>query len=98
MLLVGLINFSIGLLWAVVARWLYANIYPAHEVLLLYEKPNTAPLELELERQKDRYHLKTKMSLEEGREKITREILRHRVCDAGGYGHRRESLLYPFLL
>lgn len=77
MLLVGLINFGIGLLWAVVARWLYANIYPAHEVLLLYEKPNTAPLELELERQKDRYHLKTKMSLEEGREKITREILRH---------------------
>lgn len=58
-------------------RWLYANIYPAHEVLLIYGKQNTASLEQELHNRKEEYHLKTRLPLDAGREKITREIRRH---------------------
>lgn len=77
MLAVALLNFLIGIVWSVVVRWLYGNIYPAHEVLLIYGKQSTAPLEAELQRRSGRYHLGTRISLEEGREQIAREIMRH---------------------
>lgn len=77
MLKVAGLNLVIGLLWSLLVRWMYANIYPAHEVLLIYGKRSTAPLEDELLKQGERFHLKTRISLKEGREVITREILRH---------------------
>ena len=77
MLAVALLNFLIGIVWSVVVRWLYGNIYPAHEVLLIYGKQSTAPLEAELQRRSGRYHLGARISLEEGREQIAREIMRH---------------------
>lgn len=77
MLAVTTVNFLTGLIWSVLVRWLYANIYPAHEVLLIYGKQSTASLEQELQNQNERYHLKTRLSLETGREKITREIQIH---------------------
>ena len=77
MLAVTAVNFLTGLIWSALLRWLYANIYPAHEVLLIYGKQNTAALERELNSQRERYHLKTKLPLNAGKEKIIREINRH---------------------
>ena len=77
MLAVTAVNFLTGLIWSALVRWLYANIYPAHEVLLIYGKQNTASLEQELHNRKEEYHLKTRLPLDAGREKITREIRRH---------------------
>ncbi len=77
MLAVMAVNFFIGILWSVVVRWLYAEIYPAHEVLLIYGKESTLPLETQLQNHSTRYHLNARISLEEGREQITREIMRH---------------------
>ena len=71
------LNLLIGLVWSLLVRWLYANIYPAHEILLIYGKNDMQPLEQELLRQGERFHLKTKISLKEGREAIIREIRRH---------------------
>ena len=70
MLAVTAVNFLTGLIWSALLRWLYANIYPAHEVLLIYGKQNTAALERELNSQRERYHLKTKLPLNAGKEKI----------------------------
>ena len=77
MLKVTGINLVIGLCWCVFTRWLYANIYPAHEVLLICGKESTAALEAELQRMKSHYHLKTRLSVSEGRDRITKEIQRH---------------------
>ncbi|MBU5480137.1 sugar transferase [Blautia sp. MSJ-19] len=85
------INFTIGLWWSVIVRWLYANIYPAHEVLLIYDKQNTAPLEQELNKQGERYHLKTKLSLKEGREALKREILKHESVMLGDMPEEERS-------
>ena len=77
MIAVTAINLLIGLVWSLLVRWLYANIYPAHEVLLIYGKNNMESLEEELLKQGERFHLKTRISLKEGREAIIREIRRH---------------------
>ena len=77
MIAVAAINLLIGLVWSLLVRWLYANIYPAHEVLLIYGKNNMESLEEELLKQGERFHLKTRISLKEGREAIIREIRRH---------------------
>lgn len=45
--------------------------------LLIYGKQNTAALERELNSQRERYHLKAKLPLNAGKEKIIREINRH---------------------
>lgn len=71
------VNFLAGIIWSALVRRLYANIYPAHEVLLIYGKQSTASLEKELLNQRERYHLKTRISLDTEREKIIREIQRH---------------------
>ena len=77
MIAVAAINLLIGLVWSLLVRWLYANIYPAHEVLLIYGKNNMESLEEELLKQGERFHLKTRISLKEGRNAILREIKRH---------------------
>ncbi len=77
MLVVTAVNFLTGILWSVLVRWLYANIYPAHEILLIYSTQSTQALEQELQHQNESYHLKTRLPLSAGREKITKEIMRH---------------------
>ena len=77
MLAVLAVNFILGLLWSALVRFLYANIYPAHEILLIYGKDSTLYLEQELKKQNEHYHLKTKLPLDAGRENIIREINRH---------------------
>lgn len=74
---VAVCNFLIALLWSKMVRWLYANIYPPHELLLIHGKKSVAHLEAELEKQNDRYRLGEKISLAAGREEISRAILKH---------------------
>ena len=57
MIAVAAINLLIGLVWSLLVRWLYANIYPAHEVLLIYGKNNMESLEEELLKQIGRAHV-----------------------------------------
>lgn len=96
MLTVTGINLVIGLTWSVLVRWLYANIYPAHEVLLIYDKANTAPLEAELMKQKERYHLKTRLPLSAGRDQILREIKRHESVMLGDMPAEQRSFYIKY--
>lgn len=77
MIAVTVVNFLTGLIWSALVRRIYASIYPAHEVILIYGDQSTASLEAELQNRSERYHLKTRMPLDAGREKIIEEIQRH---------------------
>lgn len=83
MLFVFAVNLVIGILWSIIIRWMYSQIYPAHEVLLIHGNQSTASLENCLSKQKARYNLKTKMSLDEGRDNIITEINRHETVMLG---------------
>lgn len=77
MVAVTAFNFLLALVWSAAVRWLYARIYPPHEVLLICGEKSTAHLKEELTRQRERYILKTEIPLHAGRQEIEKAILKH---------------------
>lgn len=70
-------DFFIVLIWAVFMRWIYAIIYPPHEMLLIYGDISPDRIIRKLEARKDKYHVKDKVSLSAGRDAIFEKILQY---------------------
>ena len=70
-------DFFIVLIWAVFMRWIYAIIYPPHEMLLIYGDISPDRIIRKLEARKDKYHVKDKVPLSAGRDAIFEKILQY---------------------
>ena len=68
------VDFIIVLLWALFMRWIYAIIYPPHEMLLIYGDISPDTIIRKLESRKDKYHVKEKVALSAGLDSILERI------------------------
>lgn len=77
MFLLCAVDFVIVLCWALFMRWIYAIIYPPHEMLLIYGNISPDAIISKLESRKDKYHVKEKMPLSAGMDNILERILQY---------------------
>lgn len=77
MFILGLMDFVIVLVWALFMRWIYAIIYPPHEMLLIYGDISPNAIIRKLESRKDKYHVKEKVALSAGVDTILERILQY---------------------
>ena len=77
MFLLCAVDFIIVLCWALFMRWIYAIIYPPHEMLLIYVNISPDAIISKLESRKDKYHVKEKMPLSAGMDNILERILQY---------------------
>lgn len=75
MFLLCIADFSIVLAWALFMRWIYAIIYPPHEMLLIYGDISPDAIIRKLESRKDKYHVKEKVALSTGMDTVMERIL-----------------------
>lgn len=75
MFLLCAVDFIIVLVWALFMRWIYAIIYPPHEMLLIYGDISPDTIIRKLESRKDKYHVKEKVALSAGMESILEKML-----------------------
>ena len=71
------VDFVLVLIWALFMRWIYAIIYPPHEMLLIYGDISPNAIIRKLESRKDKYHVKEKVALSAGVETIYERILQY---------------------
>lgn len=74
MFLLCLLDIILVLLWAIFMRWIYAFIYPPHEMLLIYGDISPDSIIRKLESRKDKYHVKDKVALSAGMETVYEKI------------------------
>lgn len=77
MFLLCLVDFVIVLIWALFMRWIYAIIYPPHEMLLIYGDISPDAIIRKLESRNDKYHVKEKVALSTGMDSILERILQY---------------------
>lgn len=74
MLLLCVLDLMVVLIWALFMRWIYAIIYPPHEMLLIYGEISPDAIIRKLESRRDKYHVKEKVSLTAGMDSILDKI------------------------
>lgn len=72
-----LVDIAAVLVWALFMRWIYAFIYPPHEMLLIYGDISPDAIIRKLESRKDKYHVKETVPLSTGMETILERILQY---------------------
>lgn len=77
MFLLGLLDFAVVLAWALFMRWIYAIIYPPHEMLLIYGDISPDSIIRKLASRKDKYHVKDKIALSAGMDAVMERILQY---------------------
>ena len=77
MWLLSVFDFVIVLIWALFMRWIYAIIYPPHEMLLIYGDISPDAIIRKLESRKDKYHVKDTVALSAGVDTIYEKILQY---------------------
>ncbi len=74
MFLLCFLDIILVLLWPIFMRWIYAFIYPPHEMLLIYGDISPDSIIRKLESRKDKYHVKDKVALSAGMETVYERI------------------------
>lgn len=77
MFLLCLLDFAVVLAWALFMRWIYAIIYPPHEMLLIYGDISPDSIIRKLASRKDKYHVKDKIALSAGMDAVMERILQY---------------------
>ena len=78
-----LLDFMLVLAWALFMRWIYAIIYPLHEMLLIYGQISPDVIIQKIESRKDKYHVKEKIPLLAGMDVVYAKILKYHAVLIG---------------
>ena len=78
-----LLDFMLVLAWALFMRWIYAIIYPPHEMLLIYGQISPDVIIQKIESRKDKYHVKEKIPLLAGMDVVYAKILKYHAVLIG---------------
>lgn len=79
----GAVDFLVVLIWALFMRWIYAIIYPPHEMLLIYGDVSPDAIIRKVESRKDKFHVREKMPLSAGMDRIYDKILQYNAVLIG---------------
>ena len=96
MLWLSILDFGIVLVWALFMRWIYAIIYPPHEMLLIYGKNSPNAIIRKVESRKDKYHIKEKIALQEGTDLIMKKILQYKAVLIGDIPVQERNTLIKY--
>lgn len=77
MVLLCLLDFAVVLAWVLFMRWIYAIIYPPHEMLLIYGDISPDSIIRKLASRKDKYHVKDKIALSAGMDTVMERVLQY---------------------
>ncbi len=83
MFLLCLLDVALVLAWALFMRWIYAIIYPPHEMLLIYGQISPDVIIQKIESRKDKYHVKEKIPLLAGMDAVYAKILEYHAVLIG---------------
>ncbi len=92
----SILDFGIVLVWALFMRWIYAIIYPPHEMLLIYGKNSPNAIIRKVESRKDKYHIKEKIALQEGTDLIMKKILQYKAVLIGDIPVQERNTLIKY--
>ncbi|MCR5468025.1 MAG: exopolysaccharide biosynthesis polyprenyl glycosylphosphotransferase [Lachnospiraceae bacterium] len=67
-------DFAAVLIWALLMRYVYAIIYPPHEMLLIYGDRSPKEIADKIVKRADKYQIKEMINLSEGKEKIVEKM------------------------
>ncbi len=94
MLRVTGINLAAVILWVLFMRWIYARIYPPHQVLLVYDRYGPKQMMKKMSERRDKYIVAGTMSLDNGLERIKQEIPKFQAVMIGDLpSHERNAIL-----
>lgn len=71
------LDLAVVLIWALFMRFIYAFMYPPHEMLLIYGEISPDTIIKKIESRKDKYHVKEKVALSAGMDTIYERILQY---------------------
>lgn len=88
------INLVAVVIWVLFMRFVYARLYPPHEVLLIYDKTGPKTLMKKMSERKDKYIVTGTIALSAGVERIREEIEKHEAVMIGDLpAHERNLFL-----
>lgn len=90
------LDLAVVLIWALFMRFIYAFMYPPHEMLLIYGDISPDTIIKKIESRKDKYHVKDKIALSEGMDKIYSEILKYNAILIGDISVGDRNLLIKY--
>lgn len=76
-------DFAFVLAWALFMRWIYAIIYPPHEMLLIYGDISPDAIIRKLASRRDRYQVKDKISISMGADAVMERISQYNAVLIG---------------
>jgi len=77
MLWLSLADFLMILAWVIAMRWVYAVLYPPHQMLLIYGNVDPDNLIEKLQSRSDRYIVKDKIDISDGMGKVMAEMKKY---------------------
>lgn len=96
MLLLSVLDFAIVLIWALFMRWIYAIIYPPHEMLLIYGDISPDAIIQKIESRKDKYRIKEMVSLSAGMDAVKGQILTYSAVLVGDIPVQERNFLIKY--
>ena len=97
------IDIVLVVIWVVFMRWIYTNLFPPHQMLLIHGDISPDAIMHKLETREDRFHIKETVHIQSGIEAVLDKIDEHEVVLIGDIpAHERNIFLkyckkYPLL-
>lgn len=96
MVYLTLVNLAVVLLWAAAVRWMYVNIYPPRQMILVYDSRNPEKLLKNISSRADKYIISEAVYLGTGMDYIKERILRSQGVMIGDMPSHERNLLVKY--
>ncbi len=96
MMLLALLQIIVGILWIITMRWIYARLYPPHELLLIYGDISPKALIRKLQSRGDKYQVKETMNINNGIDRILEKIPQYESILIGDIPSHERNLFLKF--
>ena len=91
-----LVNLAVVLLWAAAVRWMYVNIYPPRQMILVYDSRNPEKLLKNISSRADKYIISEAVYLGSGMDYIKERILQSQGVMIGDMPSHERNLLVKY--
>lgn len=95
-ILLVLVDILLVIIWVIVMRWIYASLFPPHEMLLIYGDINPDAIMNKLETRRDKFHIAEMIHINEGVEKVVDKIDEHSVVLVGDIPVHERNLFLKY--
>ena len=96
MVYLTLVNLAVVLFWAAAVRWMYVNIYPPRQMILVYDSRNPEKLLKNISSRADKYVISEAVYLGRGMDYIKERILQYQGVMIGDMPSHERNLLVKY--